>query len=181
MQDLCPSSPQTESPESRQAWLFGIAEAPAGFHSLSSREQKFVLAYLQSGSTTAAAKSAGYGQPSRGSELRKKPDVSAVIAQALRQGGATPERNAARIEEAAVYWHQRSLDETVGSKERRECAAAAHRYATLLASIHGKLGLNLTGHIHHTGEIRVTVDKQREIAESRKRYLERLQNRAGRN
>ena len=149
-------------------------EAPVGFAALPRKHQRFVAEFLQSGNPARAAAAAGYASPnSRGSELRKNPCILAVIEQALRVSGATPERNVARIEEAAIYWHTQAMDEKSGEKSRRAAAAIAQRYATLLASIHGKLTLNVSGSVAHEHTHRVSIEVTHRLADSRQRIFNR--------
>jgi phage terminase small subunit len=158
----------TSSARPNQGLLALGLEAPVGFAALPRKHQRFVTEFLQSGNPTKAADAAGYASPNaRGCELRKNPSILAVIEQALRIGGATPERNVARIEEAAIYWHTQAMDEKTGDKARRAAAVIAQRYATLLASIHGKLTLNVHERVEH--EVRVSVEAVQRLTLGRQR------------
>lgn len=177
------STTPTDAPRaSQQADLFppGL-DAPAGFAGLLTRQQKAVAAYLEVGNWTEAARRAGYPNPEvRGAELRKNRKVSIVIQQALLQSGATPERNASRVEQAAIYWHNQSM-EAAGASERRAAASYAIKYATLLASIHGKLKLQVGGEVSVSGNITLSVKQQDDLAMSRSRYLEKINAHSGGN
>jgi len=150
---------------------FDHFKAPAGFQSLSAQQQTFVLVYIQTGNQTYAAASAGYKSPNaRGSELRKNPSIAAVIAQAMQRAGATPERNLARIEEATVKWH--ALAMASGNTDAgRKAAKLAKDYMTLLASIHGKLNLNLTGNIDVNHKVEVKPEDYDKLHSLRQGYL----------
>ncbi|MDR1191277.1 MAG: terminase small subunit [Verrucomicrobiales bacterium] len=160
----------TSSARPNQGLLALGLEAPVGFAALPRKHQRFVTEFLQSGNPTKAAEAAGYASPTaRGCELRKNPSILAVIEQALRISGATPERNVARIEEAALYWHAQAMEEKNGEKARRAAAVIAQRYATLLASIHGKLTLNVSSSVRH--EERISVEVVHRLAEGRQRVF----------
>ncbi len=159
--------------------LLGLGlEAPVGFSTMSRQHQTFIREFLETGNPSEAARRAGYKTPnSRGAELRKNPCIRAVLEQALRISGATPERNVCRIEEAAAFWHNAQMTAS-SAREKRSAAGHALRYATLLASIHGKLQLKVTEDVNIKADITISTEQQKLLAESRQRYLLHVQEHA---
>ena len=158
-----PSVAPTQAPA--DSWLFDPREVE-GYAALTPKQRKFAEAILAGTPQREAALLAGVTEASAdryASETRRKPEVARFLAQGFVKAGSTPERNLSRIEEAAVFWHEKALNLPAG-KEKSEAGRMAHSYASLLASIHGKLNLNLsvTAKVEHRHTLDPALQKNAE-------------------
>jgi phage terminase small subunit len=158
----------TSAPQ--QAELFDIAEV-AGFAALGLKERRFVEALFAGESQRNAARAAGYLGSDEvidvvASKLVRRAKVQGVMGQAWARSGASIERNVAQAAEiAARAFAEWQTGET--AERRRAAHAEWLKTATLLASIHGKLQLKVSG--------AVTVNV---VSEAARAHLQELQ-RAG--
>ena len=145
-----------------QSELFTV-EAVQGYGALGRRERVFASAIFAGCNQTEAARRAGIeGEDSyvrgAGCKLAAKGSVQAVLYQAWAKSGAnidTVVRQAAAISARAFHdWQQGE------TPERRAAARTEWKdAASLLASIHGKLQLKISGDVQHTvnGEVAFTL------------------------
>jgi hypothetical protein len=136
--------------------LFPVA-AVVGYCALPLRTQNFVLGLLAGKSKRIAARDAGYSEKHADTAAQKLVNsgkVRAVLAQAWAKAGATPERFISRIEERASRYHEALKTLPEGSPEWRLMAKLARDEDALLASIHGRLNINLkmSGGVSHRWE-----------------------------
>ena len=148
-----------------QAELFTV-ETVQGYGALGRRDRAFAEAIFAGCNQTEAARRAGIdGEDSyvraAGCKLAAKSSVQAVLYQAWAKSGAnidTVVRQAAAISARAFNdWQQEETPERRASA-RTEWKEAA----TLLASIHGKLQLKISGDVQHqhsgmVGSVQMTV------------------------
>ena len=145
-----------------QPELFTV-EAVQGYGALGRKERAFAAAIFSGCNQTEAARRAGIdGEDSyvraAGCKLAAKGSVQAVLYQAWAKSGAnidTVVRQAAAISARAFNdWQQ-------GETPERRAAARTEwkEAATLLASIHGKLQLKISGEVQHSvnGEVAFTL------------------------
>ncbi len=168
---------QPEGPA--QAELFDVADVE-GYSVLGRREQLFVAAIFAGCSQREAAKAAGYKGTEEvidaaASRAIKNVKVQRLLNQAWHRSGARIDRvvrDAAEImQRAMAEWRNGE------SAERRAAALKEWREAaTLLASIHGKLQIKLSGTVNHLheGEIGVAVPAEMlpELAQMRREFLQ---------
>lgn len=129
---------------------------PAGIAELTLREIKFVEAYLRTGNATRSWIDAG-GAPAsahvEASKTLKKPKVARFVAQGVKALAGSADKVAARVVQRALMWHDRFKEAAHLNdwKAARQAAAEANRADALLASILGKLNLNvnLQGEVVH--------------------------------
>ena len=145
-----------------QSELFTV-ESVQGYGALGRRERVFASAIFAGCNQTEAARRAGIeGEDSyvrgAGCKLAAKGSVQAVLYQAWAKSGAnidTVVRQAAAISARAFHdWQQGE------TPERRAAARTEWKdAATLLASIHGKLQLKISGEVQHTvnGDVAFTL------------------------
>lgn len=146
--ELVASAPPPDS----QGTLFDLAEVE-GFGALTRRERLFCEALVLGYSQRAAARAAGVDGDDASvdvaaSRLARKPEVRRFLGQCWQRSGASIEetlRHAARIQARAMHDYEEATN-----REARTAAAREWRDAsTLIASIHGRLGIRLEGQINH--------------------------------
>lgn len=129
----------------------------SGFGELRAREVKFAQAVFQGMTQRAAARAAGVRGSDEvcdqaGHEMMRRPRVQRLLAQAWLKAGASIHetlRQAAQLQTQAFAELQRSDSATV----RRDAFRLWRDASTLIASIHGRLTLNIQGEVFHAGQI----------------------------
>jgi hypothetical protein len=143
---------QAATPPDSQGTLFDLAEVE-GFGALSMRERRFCEAITQGLSQRQAARFAGVtGDDAAcdvaGSRLARKPEVRRYLDQYWRRAGATIETSIAqamRMQAHAFARFEEATDRATRADAMRQWQIAT----TMLATIHGKLSLNVSGTIDH--------------------------------
>ena len=138
-----------------------------GYAHLSPREQKFVRALFEGKSQRDAAKEAGIaGLDSvidvAASKLVRRGKVQALMNQAWAKSGATIDETLKQAAELA----KRAFCEAQGAEnaaKRREAFVQWRDAAALLASIHGKLTLNVSGQLNHHHTVTVTAEAREQL------------------
>jgi phage terminase small subunit len=140
-----PSTPQTE--------LFSL-ETIEGYGVLDARKQKFALALFEGHTQREAARLAGYAGDDatldvQASKLVRSPKMQGLMTQAWSRSGASIDRT---LCQAAELQQQAFLEATTAQNrtERLEAFRKWKDASALIASIHGKLTVNVSGKIDHT-------------------------------
>jgi len=148
------------NPPATQPELFTV-EAVQGYGCLSRIERTFVQEIVSGANQTQAALKAGFSEGNAakaGCKLARKGKVLAVLNQAWIRSGASIDdtlRQAAELQ-------QRAYREALEAATAERAAAAFKHWreaSTLIASIHGRLELKLSGQVNHnhSGEVTVAV------------------------
>ncbi len=124
-----------------------------GFGSLSKREQDFAAAIFEGLTQRAAAARAGVtGSPEvldqAGHSLMRNPRVQRLLAQAWAKSGASIHRTLAQAAHLQMLAYQQAVEADT-AKVREAAMKQWAQCSTLIASIHGKLSLNIAGSIQH--------------------------------
>ncbi len=152
--------------ESSQAELFDLSEVE-GYASLSKRERVFVECVFAGLSRTEAARRAGYTGDDdvlavTACRVLKRAKVGRLMGQAWSRSGA----DVAETLRQTVELQRRAYFEAVNAptaERRRESYKQWIAASTLLASIHGRLNLNVRGTVVHaqaiTPEMRAELER----------------------
>lgn len=124
-----------------------------GYGELRAREVKFAEAVFQGMTQRAAARAAGVRGSEEvcdqaGHELMRRPRVQRLLAQAWGRAGASIHSTlaqAAQLQKQAFA----EIQQSTAASHRRDAFKMWRECSTLIASIHGKLTLNVTGQIDH--------------------------------
>jgi hypothetical protein len=162
------------SPTPAQANLFDLSDLD-GFGALSRREQRFAEAIVSGMSQRQAAKFAGISGDqscldSAGYDLARKAQVRRVVTQALNRAGAsidTTLAQAVRVQLRALDDWEKATDLKARQAAHREWLAAA----TLIASIHGRLNINVTGGLNHEQSFTVPAAALEAMAQMRREVV----------
>lgn len=135
----------------------GVAELPHNANALTRRQLAFCIAFLRTGSTTDAAREAGYSDPlSDGSKAKKNPEVSRFLAAAMAPIAKSADQLIQRVWQRSQALHamlQEQLDkpETLRSQSTiLKLTAEANKTDALLGTLLGKItGINVTGEVSH--------------------------------
>ena len=124
-----------------------------GFGSLSKREQAFAASIFEGLTQRAAAARAGVtGSPEvldqAGHTLMRNTRVQRLLAQAWAKSGASIHRTLAQAAHLQMLAYQQAVQADT-AKVREAAMKQWAQCSTLIASIHGKLCLNVTGSIQH--------------------------------
>lgn len=152
-----PTTTHAEQPE-----LFTV-ETVQGYGALGAKERLFVQALFEGKTQREAARSAGIqGDDKRldeaGSKLARTGKVSALMNQAWARSGASIDDTLKQAAELQRLTFAEAA--SAPTAERRKAAFEQWaKTAALIASIHGKLQLNVTGSVAHThtGEVSFTL------------------------
>ena len=95
--------------ENQQLSLFaeiGVAELPVGMADLTTKETRFVLAYLRTGLASTAAREAGYADPEAdAAKIRRRPAVARILNASATSAAANANGLAKRVWERSQAYH----------------------------------------------------------------------------
>lgn len=155
-----PEHPPTVTRPPATAWnqgeLFELADVE-GYGTLTRRERLFAAAIFEGHTQREAARRAGVPGSDEvldvaGSRLIRSPAVRRLLDQAWTRAGADISATLREAEEI----RRRAYRELVDSQNAKRSKDALDQWKTaaaLIATIHGKLSLNVTGSISHTGAV----------------------------
>ena len=177
----------------------GVESLPVGMSGLTTKETRFVLAFLRTGLAATAAREAGYSDPEAdASKIRKRPAIAAILTQAATQAAGNASALARRAWERSQALHdelQRIRPEVQriramplpNDDEARSLHMAGLRFVedrerwlfdqatkqdSLLVAMHQKLEVKVSGSVEHTHVV-LTAKLTQELQEARRAALTR--------
>jgi hypothetical protein len=132
----------------------GLDALPVGASDLSRKQLEFCLAYLKTGSAVAAAKIAGYGDAqAHASKVMQQPKVAAFLGKVIAKVAGNADKLIERVWERSARLHEQLTElqaKPEGGRDFKkevQLTDLANKTDTLLATILGKLIVNVQGNI----------------------------------
>jgi hypothetical protein len=139
----------------------GLREVPVGIADLTRKQRDFVLAFLRTGSSTEAAREAGYADPApEGSKAMRHPKIAGILAQAALPIAKDADQLVKRAAQRSLALHHLFVEELnkpptlLSTAGLLKLEQACNKADTLLGSLLGKIvGVAVSGEINHKHDL----------------------------